>query len=58
MIAVLLVDDDPSLFNITRILLEKEGEITVDLCNSGYEALEILKTNPTMPLSRITGCRK
>ncbi len=44
MIAVLLVDDDPSLFNITRILLEKEGEITVDLCNSGYEALEILKT--------------
>jgi CheY-like chemotaxis protein len=44
MIAVLLVDDDPSLFNITRILLEKEGEISVDLCNSGYEALEILKT--------------
>jgi CheY-like chemotaxis protein len=43
MIAVLLVDDDPSLFNITRILLEKEGEISVDLCNSGYEALEILK---------------
>lgn len=43
MIVVLLVDDDPSLFNITRILLEKEGEISVDLCNSGYEALEILK---------------
>ncbi len=46
MISVLLVDDDPALFNITRILLEKEGEISVDLCNSAYKALEMLKIKP------------
>jgi len=41
-ISVLLVDDDPALFNITKILLEKEGELSVDLCSSAIEALEKL----------------
>jgi CheY-like chemotaxis protein len=42
MIKVLLVDDDQALFNVTRILLEKEGDMTVDLCNSASEAMEML----------------
>lgn len=40
---VLLVDDDPALFNITKILLEKEGELLVDLCGSASDAMEILE---------------
>jgi CheY-like chemotaxis protein len=42
-IYVLLVDDDPALFNITKILLEKEGELLVDLCGSAPEAMEMLE---------------
>ncbi|MBP1927501.1 CheY-like chemotaxis protein [Methanolinea mesophila] len=44
MIKVLLVDDDQALFNVTRILLEKEGDMTVELCNSPSEALEMLRS--------------
>jgi PAS domain S-box-containing protein len=42
MIKVLLVDDDQALFNVTRILLEKEGDMRVHLCNSASEAMEML----------------
>ena len=44
MINVLLVDDDQALFNVTRILLEKEGDMRVDLCNSASEAMEMLQS--------------
>ena len=44
MIKVLLVDDDQALFNVTRILLEKEGDMRVDLCNSASEAMEMLRS--------------
>lgn len=43
MIHVLLVDDDPGLFNITKILLEKNGELMVDLCSSVPDAMGMLK---------------
>jgi len=44
MIKVLLVDDDQALFNVTRILLEKEGDMRVVLCNSASEAMEMLRS--------------
>ena len=43
MIHVLLVDDDPALFNITKILLEKDGELLVELCSSVHEAMGMLE---------------
>ncbi|MDD1717683.1 MAG: response regulator [Methanoregulaceae archaeon] len=39
-IAVLLVDDEPILFNVTRIHLEMAGDITVDVSSSAKEAIE------------------
>jgi PAS domain S-box-containing protein len=44
MIKVLLVDDDQALFNVTRLLLEKEGDMCVDLCNSASEAMDMLRS--------------
>jgi CheY-like chemotaxis protein len=43
MIRVLLVDDNPALFNITKLLLEKDGKIVVDICDSAREARENLE---------------
>jgi DNA-binding response OmpR family regulator len=40
MIAVLLVDDESSLLEMTRIFLEQDGEIEVDCVLSGAEALQ------------------
>ncbi len=38
-IAVLLVDDEPILFNVTRIHLEMAGDISVDVSSSAQEAI-------------------
>ncbi|MBP2133827.1 PAS domain S-box-containing protein [Methanomicrobium sp. W14] len=43
MIRVLHVDDDPSLVEIAKIFLEKDGDILVKTAFSGSNALEILK---------------
>jgi|GEM_PF-2736639 len=45
-IRVLLVDDDHALFNITKLALEKGGEIEVDLCGSAHEARALLQIRP------------
>ncbi|MCR3883845.1 PAS domain-containing protein [Methanotrichaceae archaeon M04Ac] len=39
MIRVLLVDDDPTLLELTRIFLERSGDIAVDAAGSALEAL-------------------
>ena len=44
MISVLFVDDEPALLEITRLFLERFGEIRVETCRSALEALDILKT--------------
>jgi len=44
MISVLLIDDEPALLEITRLFLERFGEIKVETCRSALEALEMLKT--------------
>jgi len=44
MISVLFIDDEPALLEITRLFLERSGEIKVETCRSALEALEILKT--------------
>jgi PAS domain S-box-containing protein len=43
MITVLFVDDEPALLDVSRIFLEKSGELKVDTCDSATEALELLK---------------
>ncbi len=42
MIRVLMVDDDPSLLELTRIFLERSGDVKVDTVESAAEALEML----------------
>jgi len=42
MITILLVDDQPELLEITRIYLEKEGDIAVDTASSAEEAFKKL----------------
>lgn len=42
MISVLYVDDEPNLLEITKLFLEKDGDINVDTVESAQEALEIL----------------
>jgi len=34
MISVLLIDDEPALLEITRLFLERFGEIKVETCRS------------------------
>ena len=46
MIRVLLVDDDPALFNVTKLLLEREGQIEVHLCESADIASEMMRHDP------------
>ncbi|WP_321508017.1 response regulator [uncultured Methanoregula sp.] len=43
MITILLVDDQPDLLELTRIFLEKEGDLIVDTAVSAEEALRMLK---------------
>ena len=43
MISILLVDDQPELLEITRIYLEKEGDITVDTASSAEDAFRKLR---------------
>lgn len=44
MISVLFIDDEPALLEITRLFLERSGEIKVETCRSAMEALELLKS--------------
>ncbi|MFA4876598.1 MAG: response regulator [Methanoregula sp.] len=43
MINILLVDDQPEVLEITRLFLEKEGDLVVDTAASGEEAFAKLK---------------
>lgn len=43
MYSLLCVDDEPSLLEICRIFLEKDGEFAVTTASSGTEALDILQ---------------
>ena len=40
---ILLVDDDPDLQKIARLSLEKKGGFTVQVCDSGNQALKDVK---------------
>jgi len=44
MIRTLVVDDEPALLEISKIFLERSGEITVDTANSAYAALNSMGT--------------
>jgi PAS domain S-box-containing protein len=44
MITILLVDDQPELLEISRIFLEKEGDLLVDTATSAEAALQMLNT--------------
>ncbi len=44
MISILLVDDEPALLDVAQIFLEKGGAMKVTLSESGYNALELLKS--------------
>jgi PAS domain S-box len=44
MIRTLVVDDEPALLEISKIFLERSGEITVDTANSAYAALSCMGT--------------
>jgi PAS domain S-box len=43
MISVLFVDDEPALLEVTRLFLERSGEMKVDTSRSALEALDKLK---------------
>jgi PAS domain S-box-containing protein len=45
MYSLLYVDDEPSLLDICRIFLEKDGEFAVTTALSGTEALDLLQKN-------------
>lgn len=40
---ILYVDDDPDLQKIVRLSLEAKGEFTVQVCDSGMEAIKKIK---------------
>jgi DNA-binding NtrC family response regulator len=42
MITVLLVEDDPDVLELTRLFLERDLELTIDVCSSVKEALRKL----------------
>ena len=44
-IRVLHVDDEPVICDVTKLSLERWGEIKVDVVHSGPEALEVLKNS-------------
>ncbi len=43
MITVLFVDDEPALLDVSRLYLEKTGDLKVDTCFSTEQAIEMLK---------------
>jgi PAS domain S-box-containing protein len=43
MITVLLVDDEPDLVDVSRIFLEKSGDLKVDSAYSAEQAIEMIK---------------
>ncbi|MCQ8893831.1 MAG: tetratricopeptide repeat protein [Methanolinea sp.] len=43
-ISVLFIDDEPALLEITKLFLERSGELCVETCRSAIEALELLKS--------------
>jgi len=43
-ISVLFIDDEPALLEVTKLFLERSGELQVETCRSAVEALEVLKT--------------
>jgi len=45
MIEVLLVDDEASLLDVTKVFLEKEGDIKISTVLSAHEALDLLETH-------------
>lgn len=45
MISVLFVDDEPALLEISRLFLERSGEMTVTTARSVSEALKLFKNN-------------
>ncbi|MCU0631534.1 MAG: tetratricopeptide repeat protein [Methanolinea sp.] len=44
MISILFIDDEPALLEITRLFLERSGELRVETCRSALEALDLLKS--------------
>ncbi len=42
MISVLLVEDDPDVLELTRLFLERDLELSIDVCSSVKEALRKL----------------
>jgi len=44
MIKTLVVDDEPELLEISKIFLEKSGEISVDVADSAQTALDLIKS--------------
>ena len=42
MLAVLLVDDDPGILDVTRRFLERDGDMHITTAQSGEEALDLL----------------
>ncbi len=42
MISVLLVEDDPDVLELTRLFLERDLELNIDVCSSVKEALRKL----------------
>ena len=43
MISVLYVDDEPNLLEITKLFIEKDGDIIVDTAESAQKAIEMLE---------------
>lgn len=46
MIRVLCVDDEPYILDITKTFLEQSGDLRVDMAQSGYIAMRLLKEHP------------
>lgn len=46
MIRILIVDDHPAVMEGTKMILEQEGDMVVDLANSAEEVLEMVGTQP------------
>jgi CheY-like chemotaxis protein len=44
MISVLLIDDDPEIFEIMCIEFGRDNDFTIQTCNSAEKALELTKT--------------
>jgi len=45
MLSVMVVDDDPAILDVTRLVLERSHEFTVRTATTSQEALEVLQKN-------------